>query len=166
MLLYFLYLLNRVIDLYNSLLKFGNKLTKSILNSQTPDVWIFPQRNAVPWIQKESGKFFCYYPEILKFGSLDARNAFDDVVTVELLDATGKLLLDCTEFFHNIRWADAPSIYEVVLTYLLSKNIIMNEEVFTYNSLRLMTLENPDLLINLNNPKAKVAFSTWSAFEV
>jgi hypothetical protein len=166
MILYFLSLLNRLADLYNSLLTYGSKLRKSILNSQTPDVWIFPQRNAFPWVRKDSGKFFCYYPDNLKFGSLDARKSFDDVVTVELLDATGKLLLDCTEFFHNIRWADAPSIYEVVLTYLLSKDIIMTEDVFTYNSLRLMTLENPDLLINLNNPKAKVAFSTWSAFEV
>jgi hypothetical protein len=101
----------------------------------------------------------------LKFGT-DARKSFDDLVTAEIVDSTGKVLLDCTEFFHNIRWTDAPSIYELILIFLLSKDIILKDEVFLEHSLRVMTLENPDLSIKLTNPKAKEVFSTWSAFEV
>jgi hypothetical protein len=151
--------------MYAYYLKMGKRAINSILHSQMPDVWIFPQRNGFPLIRKEADDYFCYYPDNLKFG-INARKSFDDLVTAEILDATGKVLLDCTEFFHNIRWADAPSIYELVLIFLLSKDIIMKDESFLGNSLHVMTLENPDLSIKLNNPKAKEVFSTWSAFEV
>jgi hypothetical protein len=165
MLLYFLSLINTISKMYTYYLNLSKKTVNAILNSQTPDVWIFPQRNGFPWIRKDAGDYFCYYPDILKFGT-DARKSFDDLVTAEIVDSTGKLLLDCTEFFHNIRWTDAPSIYELILIFLLSKDIILKDEVFLEHSLRVMTLENPDLSIKLKNPKAKEVFSTWSAFEV
>ena len=165
MLLYFLSLINTISKMYTYYLNLSKKTVNAIVNSQTPDVWIFPQRNGFPWIRKDAGDYFCYYPDILKFGA-DARKSFDDLVTAEIVDSTGKLLLDCTEFFHNIRWTDAPSIYELILIFLLSKDIILKDEVFLEHSLRVMTLENPDLSIKLKNPKAKEVFSTWSAFEV
>ena len=158
--------MNTISTMYTYYLKLCKKTVNAIVNSQTPDIWIFPQRNGFPWIRKEAADYFCYYPDILKFGSIEARKSFDDLVTAEIVDSTGKLLLDCTEFFHNIRWTDAPSIYEIVLIFLLSNDIIMKDESFVGNSLRVMTLENPDLSIKLNNPKAKEVFSTWTAFEV
>ena len=151
--------------MYTYYLKMCKSGVNSILDSQIPDVWIFPQRSTFPWIRKDAGEYFCYYPDNLKFG-INARHRFDDLVTAEIIDSNGRLILDCTEFFHNIRWADPPTIYEVVLIFFLSKDLIMKEEVFLENSLKVMTLENPDLSIKLNNPKVKEVFSTWAAFEV
>ena len=165
MLLQLLSLLNFITNLYEKIQAFVSKSWSAASKAHIPDVWVFTHRNATPWQGKEAiPNTLSFYPEKNQFfKDATSKKSMDDLVTAEILDASGLLVSDATEFFHNIRWSEiAPSVYEIVLLFFLLQGIVFPKELLTSYALRVMTINAETLDIPLNNSKAWEEFSGWS----
>jgi hypothetical protein len=154
------------------------KSVRAIINSQIPDVWAFTQRNSVPWILKEGvppqDTLMVYSPDSVKISMLPLtsvvhKKRMDDVITAQILDSTGGLVLfDVTEFFHKLRWNTStdenPSLYEMVLIYFLERGILVSDYTLSKYRLSVSTLDTPNITIPLVGYQVKKSFENWSAF--
>lgn len=154
------------------------KSVRAIINSQIPDVWAFTQRNSVPWVMKEGvppqDTLMVYSPESTKISMLPLtsvvhKKRMDDVITAQILDTTGGLVLfDVTEFFHRLRWntstSENPSLYEMVLIYFLERGILVSDYTLSNYKMTVSTLDHPVLTIPLVGYAVKKSFEDWSAF--
>jgi len=143
------------------------KSLSAVTDAHIPDVWVFTHRNATPWTKKEAiTNTLSFYPETQKFfKESTTRKSMDDLVTAEVLDASGILVTDVTEFFHTIRWSSiAPSVYELVLIFFLLRDIILSQSLLSTYILRVMTIDAETLDIPLNDARAKEEFSSWSVW--
>jgi hypothetical protein len=158
-------LLNFITNFYDKAMGLVSKSWSAVTNAHIPDVWVFTHRNATPWQRKETiSNTLSFYPETQKFfKEAEVKKSMDDLVTAEILDASGIIVSDATEFFHNIRWSEiAPSVYEIVLLFFLLQDLVFPKELLSSYALRVMTIDAETLDIPLNNSKAFDAFSGWS----
>jgi hypothetical protein len=158
-----------VLSIFNILVKTLEGLYSStkkaytaLIDSQTPDAWVFVNRNSIPWITK-SPFGFTFYPDTNKFYiESNVKHSFDDVVTVEILDSDNILVKDVTEFFHNTRWGSmSPTLYEMALVFFLTNNMIVPDTVLCTYSFQCLTLDSGVITIALNSEKAKQPFMNW-----
>jgi hypothetical protein len=143
------------------------KSYSAVTQAHIPDVWVFTHRNATPLNRKEAiSNTLSFYPDTHKFfKESTSKKSMDDLVTAEVLDASGILVTDVTEFFHTIRWSSiAPSVYELVLIFFLLRDIILSQGLISSYVLRVMTIDAKTLDIPLNDVKAKEEFSSWSVW--
>jgi len=169
MFLQLLAFVNFITTFYEKIMALVSKGWLAAVQSQIPDVWVFTHRNATPWCRKEdNSNTLSFYPETQRFfKEAEVKNSMDDLVTAEILDASGILLADATEFFHNIRWSSiAPSVYEIVLIFFLLRDLVFPKELLTSYALRVMTIDAETLDIPLNDRKAWDDFSGWSKWSV
>jgi hypothetical protein len=161
----FLALVNFITNLFEKFMKIITKGWSSMVDSQTPDVWVFTHRNAMPWVQK-TGSGLSFYPETKKFFKESATKAsMDDLVTAEIVDGNGLLVSDATEFFHSIRWGEmVPSVYEIVLVFFLLRDIILSQDTLSSYVLRVMTIDAESVDVPLNHKMAKQPFTSWNAW--
>jgi hypothetical protein len=160
--------LNFLFNLYEKILAFVSKSWSAATKAHIPDVWVFTHRNAPPWQGKEAiPNTLSFYPEKNHFfKEATTKKSMDTLVTAEIVDASGLLVSDATEFFHNIRWSEiAPSVYEIVLLFFLLRDLVFPKELLSSYSLRVMTIEAETLELPLNNAKAWEAFSGWNKVE-
>jgi hypothetical protein len=152
-----------VYDVYVSV----KKATIAVINSQKPDTWVFLIRNSLPWIVKEPLNGHSYYPSTATFYIVDgeATGKLDDLVIAEVVDASGILVLDISEILHKITWNSVPTLYEMVLVSLLTKDILINEDVMNTYVLSLTTLDYPNLVIPLTHPAVKDEFAGWDVYK-
>ena len=156
---------NFITNLYEKILGLVLKAWSAAAQSQIPDVWVFTHRNSMPWSRKEAiTNTLSFYPETHRFfKESDTKNSMDDLVTAEILDASGILVSDATEFFHNIRWSSlTPSVYELVLIFFLLRDVLLSEGLLSSYVLRVMTINADTLDIPLLDSRAKKEFSSWS----
>jgi hypothetical protein len=155
---------NLITNLYEKILALVLKGWFAAVQSQIPDVWVFTHRNTVPWSRKEAiTNTLSFYPETHRFfKESETKKSMDDLVTAEILDASGLLVSDATEFFHNIRWSSiSPSVYELVLIFFLLRDVLLSEGLLTSYVLRIMTIDADTLDIPLRDSRAKQEFSSW-----
>ena len=146
---------------------FINTSIKGALSAHYPDIWVFLDRNTIPWVVKnEVEASMKYYPSnnCFIFTGNDVDGKMDDVVIAEL-KKDDILILDMTSFFHSVKWMyGSPSLYEVVLTGCLSSGILKARDNIQSYTLEVMTAEADTLQINLSDNKTKVAFTGWNLF--
>lgn len=158
---------NFITTLYEKIMSFVSKCMLAVSDAQIPDVWVFTHRNATPWSQKEAiTNTLSFYPETQRFfKESTTKKSMDDLVTAELLDSSGILVSDVTEFFHTIRWSSiAPSVYEIVLVFFLLRDILLSQNLLSTYVLRVMTIDAETFDIPLNDTRAKEEFSSWSVW--
>jgi len=146
---------------------FINTSIKGAVWAHYPDIWVFLDRNTIPWIIKnEVESSMKYYPSnnSFVFTGNEVNGKMDDVVIAELKKEED-LILDMTSFFHSVRWINGrPSLYEVVITGCLSNNVMKcSSDIESYN-LEVMTADADILKINLSNDNTKVPFTGWNLF--
>jgi len=96
--------------------KYSVTTVKGIIDSHTSSIWVFRQRNNMPWVVKSgwmqpdkirNGISMEYYPSENKFivESGFVKKRFDDIVTVELLRIEDAgIVYDMSAFFHELFW--------------------------------------------------------------
>jgi len=146
---------------------FINTSIKGAVGAHYPDIWIFLDRNTIPWVVKnEVESSMKYYPSnhSFVFTGNEVDGKMDDVVIAELKKG-GDLILDMTSFFHSVRWMHgSPSLYEVVLTGCLLSGVLKARDNIQSYTLEVMTAEADTLQINLSDNKTKMAFTGWNLF--
>ena len=169
--MYMLSLLNTVLDILNTLYESGKKALTAAVDSQKPDIWVFLQENAVPWITKSDVHGVLSFSTTTKvfYNTWALENpikrGLEDVVTAEIIDSNNDIVIDATETFHSLRWSSVPSVYEIILVLFLSNDYLLSEEKIRSYSIRLMTLDQPNLIIPLTHSKIKDRFTSWAEFE-
>ena len=146
---------------------FINTSINGAVSAHYPDIWIFLDRNSIPWVVKNDVDTpMKYYPSnnCFVFTGNEVDGKMDDVVIAEL-KKDGNIILDMTPFFHSVKWMyGSPSLYEVVLTGCLSSGILKARDNIETYTLEVMTAEADTLQINLSDNKTKVAFTGWNLF--
>ena len=158
-----------ITTVYDTIMRIVSKGYSAVVQSQIPDVWVFTHRNAMPWITKNMhSTSLSFYPETNKFyknSFKETKKSMDDLVTAEILDASGILVSDVTEFLHTIRWGEmVPSVYEIILIFFLLRDVIISQDTLSSYVLRVMTIDTDILDIPLNDTKTKEEFSSWSVW--
>lgn len=178
------WVLTNTLILFNVLVKvieegtvFSMNAVKAVKNSYIPDIYIFRERNSVPWVVKKGSVYMCvgcaleyslsdkmFYPESTS-QEAGAAARMDDIVMAELVDLSGAGICDMSEFFHAVRWSGgdcSPSLYEMVLVNLLTNNKIVSDEVLSKYVLNVITIDNPSLTVQLSSEAAKKPFLGWN----
>ena len=151
---------------------------KAINDSSVSNVLIFRNRNECPWLSKENAlpvlksAHLCYSVNDKIFYGLNSPDSeflkMNDVIMVELVDASGRGICEMSEFFHSVKWTASsslkPSVYEFVLVNLSNNNMCLSEEYLSSCVLNVITLENPSLSISMSNPLVKDDFVSWNLF--
>jgi len=161
------------------LLDLTKKTAYGILDAHRPSTWLFAERNTVPWTKKMSGEVknysypMVYYPETNSFilnakGANGVKGGFGDVVTVELVNSDRILSFDMSSFFHEVSWtggADlAPSLYELVLVFFLTKDMVFTAESMKGFSLEVLTADAKEYKVLLSSTAALENFKSWEIF--
>lgn len=80
-----------------------------------------------------------------------------DVVTAEL--KTPSTTYDLSSFFYSVKWyTTAPSLYELVLLYLLHEKICLSTDMLNSYTLNILTSDAEECVIDLDSPLAKQSF--------
>lgn len=171
MIIYIFSLINTIIDTCHNIFLSGKKAINAGLDSQKPDIWVFLQKNSIPWITKSNVHgVHSFSPDTNVFYNTSLndpiKRGLEDVVTAEIVDSNGIMVLDATETFHSLRWSSLPSIYEIILILFLSKGYLLSDTVIHSYSIRLMSLASLDepMLIPLRHSKIKERFTGWDVF--
>uniref|UniRef100_A0A6C0KPN9 Uncharacterized protein n=1 Tax=viral metagenome TaxID=1070528 RepID=A0A6C0KPN9_9ZZZZ len=173
------------------LMDLTKKTAYGILDAHRPSTWLFAERNTVPWIKKMSGEVknssypMVYSPETNSFilnargakgtkgtkganGANGVKGVFGDVVTVELVNSDRIISFDMSSFFHEVSWSGdadlAPSLYEIVLLFLLTNDILFTVESMKGFSLEVLTADSKEYTVLLNSPAALENFKSWTIF--
>lgn len=170
MIIYMFSLINTIIDTCNNIFLCGKKAINAGLDSQKPDIWVFLQKNSIPWITKSNVHgVHSFSPDTNVFYNTSLnqpiKRGLDDVITAEIVDSNGIMVLDATESFHSLRWSSIPSIYEIILIIFLSKGYLLSDTEIDSYSIRLVSLVSLDpVLIPLTHSKIKERFIGWDVF--
>ena len=148
-------------------------LYDTICEAYTTKLWVFAARNTYPVITSSTWyisalwsdllvtkkKPLIYSPSTSSFYQTEHCDALTlDCVTAELSSPCGKLY-DMSSFFYSVKWySNPPSIYELVLLFLLQKKICTSMEVLDTYSLTILTSDAEEVLIPLSSRLAQLPF--------
>jgi hypothetical protein len=98
-----------------------------------------------------------YDPVSFTFGKGVGDKITIDIVTAEL--TTPSITYDLSSFFYSVKWySSAPSLYELVLLYLLHNKICLSTDMLNSYTLTLLTSDAEEHSIDMNSPLAKQSF--------
>jgi gamma-glutamyltranspeptidase/glutathione hydrolase len=98
MIVYVFSLLNRVINISNNIYSTIKKGIYAGMESQKPDIWVFLQKNSIPWITKSNVHgILSFSPDTNVFYNTwelgnQIKRGLDDVVTAEIIDSDGNMI--------------------------------------------------------------------------
>ena len=127
--------------------------------------WVFTQRNAYPSIVSSTWRTDAlipsYDPATFTVGEGTGDKIMVDVVTAEL--NTPSITYDLSSFFYSVKWylttpSPAPSLYELVLLYLLHEKICVSTNTIDSYTLTVLTSDADEHVIEMNSPLAKQSF--------
>ena len=169
------YIILNTLSLFNLLseiMDYGTTVTKrsvrAIVNANTPDIWVFLNRNTTPWVVKEyPPSHMRYYPDKKCFDGLypftQDSSKLNDFVTAELHDSSGNLIYNMSPFFSEISWKNGPpSLYEMTLVTCLSNNILFSNAQLESYTVNVMTSDAEIIDIPLSNKNARDKFPGWN----
>ena len=156
------------------ILQFMRKSVKALSDAHIPSKWLFTERNSIPWSKKNTSETnlssypSVYYPDLKKFyihSRGGVKGGFNDVVTAELVNSDRTISYDMSSFFHEISWeGDAPSLYEVVLVYFLSKDTVFPKDSMKGFKLEILTAEAKEVTIKISSVEGMTPFTNWDKF--
>jgi hypothetical protein len=164
--------------LYANASDFTWKTVRGIRDAHIPENWYFHARNECPWPLKESEPTNNFSAEAMWVPNMQrmyfrensqsgTTHSFNDVVTAELYNSDKSIQYDLSSFFHTFSWRSvraAPSLYEVVLIYCLSNNLLLRKSQLEGFTLEVMTAEGETILLRLHSSHATVSFDTWEMY--
>ena len=176
--MYLLSLFHTVSCLFERFYYFTQKTVQAMIDAHSSCTWVFSERNTVPWCLKDSVGMKNYvYPImynpltqlfVLPSRVLEECSKFDDVVVASLVNSDKILNYDMSSFFHSVSWeagkGRGPSLYEVVLVFCLSKDLVFTRESMQIFYLDVYTIEGKNYHIKLSEVEALNDFISWNAF--
>jgi hypothetical protein len=163
---------NWVTELWERIRRWCEITWGAILTAQKNDVYLFLDRNSLPFVLKEDSiteeynNKLTYYPEVSTFFLHNRMtdihiNSFD-CVDVSLQDDTRETNL--TGFFMNIRWRreGAPSLVECVTLYSLLNNTPFSQARIADCTLVVLDSSANEHRIQLNSDLARRRFASWA----
>ena len=173
-----------IIALINGVHAAGESLAylyETICEAYSTKLWVFAARNTYPVITSSAWyvsalwsdllvmkkKPLIYSPSTSSFYQTEQGQGLTlDCVTAELSSPCGKLY-DMSSFFYSIKWySNPPSIYELVVLFLLQKKICTSMEVLDTYSLTILTSDAEEVHIPLSSTLAKEPFRGFPEPEV
>ena len=138
-------------------------LYETVCEAYRPKSWIFTTRNEYPVMVSSAWKIdptatLVYSPATFAFFELGISDTFTlDIVTAELRTPSGTH--DLSSFFYSVKWyATGPSLYELVLLYLMHERAcVTTSRVNTY-SLTVLTSDAEEHTVEMNSALAKQTF--------
>ena len=154
------------------------KTVRGIRDAHVPDYWYFCARNECPWPLKESQHIDRFSAEAMWAPAIQrmyfrensqsgTTHSFNDVVTAELYNSDKSVQYDVSSFFHTFSWRSvraAPSLYEVVLLYCLTHNIIFRKSQLEGFTLEVMTAEGEIIKQRLDSIRSYSFFDSWESY--
>jgi len=175
-----LILWNWLSTITSALWKLSAKSFTGALNAHKSPVWVFIQRNTVPWVLLEgdvnlanTNNFpLTFYPDTQDIcfandGEL-INKSFGDVVLVEMTNAVNNLKIELSSTFHNIKWKGNevvnPSLYEIALIHCLANNLLFTEAQMCEFTLNILTTDAQDIVVPLSGFLSRSPFMSWDSF--
>jgi hypothetical protein len=155
---------------------------RGIRNAHIPDQWIFRERNECPWVIKEGLDEFqnLLFTNVATWSPCRSRlyfrevstefltnHSFNDVVVAEIYTPDKSLQYDMSSFFHEFSWRSAslsPSLYEIVLLFCLTNNLLFSKSQLEEFTLEVMTADGETLQQRLDSPLAMDNFLSWDMY--
>jgi len=164
----------------SALWKLSQKSFIGALNAHKNSVWVFMQRNTVPWVLLEGDANLAntnnfpltFYPDSqeihFSYEGEVVNKSFGDVVLVEMTNSVNSLKVEMSSTFHNIKWKGNntinPSLYEVALIHCLTNNILFTEKQMSEFTLNIVTTDAQDISVALNDHISRCSFISWNDF--
>ena len=153
---YGVYLINSLYSIQSSV----SYLVETVYEGYREKRWIFPQRNAYPVMTSSSwtnGDMLTYYPATYTFAPAESDKISLDIVTAELTTPSG--VYDLSSFFYSVKWhMSAPSLYELVLLFLLHEKLCLSTSTLDSSVLTILTSDAEEYAIVMNSVVAKQTF--------
>ena len=158
---YFVYAVNSVTYVKDAVVFF----CECVYEGYSTKYWAFAKRNSYPIIVSSSWKkeevMLTYSPDTFMFGELIGDKITLDVVTAEL--KTPYSTYDLSSFLYSVKWGSvAPSLYELVLLYLLHEKICLSIDMLDLCSLNILTSDADEHVVEMNSVLAKQSFRGFS----
>jgi len=161
MLSYAVYLINTLYRVKDNLVY----VYDSICDIYATKTWVFTTDNAYPVVTSSSWKtraYRFYSPETHQFKG-DGHRTTVDSVTAEL---HGDKVYDLSSFFYSVKWSTPPSLYELVLLYLMHEKICISTAIVDSYILTIMDSNGDDHTILLSSTFAKDPFYGFEGLKV
>lgn len=156
---YFVYAVNSLSYLKDSVVFF----CECVYEGYTEKHWVFTERNTYPVMLSSSWRteplMLTYDPATFTFGRGTGDKMGLDIVTVEL--KTPSTTYDMSSFLYSVKWystGSAPSLYELVLLFLLHEKICLSTDMLSSYTLVVMTSDAVEYNIEMNSPMATQSF--------
>ena len=154
---YFVYAVNSATRVKDAVMFF----CECVYEGYSTKYWAFAERNAYPITISSSWKrehqMLTYSPDTFIFGQGIGDKFALDVVTVEL--KTPSSTYDLSSFLYSVKWFSvAPSLYELVLLYLVHEKICLSTDTLDSSSLTVLTSDAEEYVIEMNSVLAKQTF--------
>jgi hypothetical protein len=168
---YGVYLINTLYSIQSNV----SYLVETVYEGYREKRWIFPQRNAYPvmtsssWNNRDAdgngclalysvqGEMLTYYPATYTFAPSDSDKISLDIVTAELTTPFG--VYDLSSFFYSVKWhLAAPSLYELVLLFLLHEKLCLTTSTLDSSALTILTSDAEEHVIEMNSVVARQPF--------
>ena len=140
-----------------------------VYEGYTEKRWVFAERNTYPVILSSSWRteplMLTYDPARFTFGQGTGDKMSLDIVTAEL--KTPSITYDMSSFLYSVKWyasasASAPSLYEIVLLFLLHEKVCLSADMLSSYTLNVLTSDADEHVIELNSPLAKQSFRAFT----
>ena len=154
---YGVYLINGLYGIQSAALYF----LETVYEGYREKRWVFAERNAYPVmlssIWRTEPLMITYDPATFTFGQGIADKQSLDIVTAEL--KTPSTTYDLSSFLYSVKWyLAAPSLYELVLLYLLHEKTCLSTDMLDSYTLHVLTSDAEEVVIDLHSPLAKQSF--------
>lgn len=157
------------------------KTVRGVRDAHTPESWYFRARNECPWPMKENQipitfsteamwtprLHRMYFRENYQSGDINTTHSFSDLVTAELYNSDKSLVYDMSSFFHTFSWRSvraAPSLYEIILLYCLSHNLMFRKSQLEEFTLEVMTADGETIKQRMDSTRALTFFNDWDNY--
>lgn len=152
---------------------------RAVIHAHMPSSWVFLGRNGYPLMLKEGdishetlASLLTYNPTTRSFcptGPRDSKTRLD-VVTAELVDASGIVFHDLSSFFYAVSWvptaaAGIPSILELVLVFALENQFYLPLSTLETFTVRILDSNCETHTISLASDEAREPFTGFVAGE-
>jgi hypothetical protein len=157
----------------------AHKTVRGAINAHRGQEFVFLSRNSCPWQRyvqdEELGILRIQYPLVYNVNDChfefpmnpmnnEGRRSFSTVVTVDLVNSDETISFVLSSFFHELSW-DAgeysPSLFEIVLTYLLENDLLFTLDKISGFRLKVFTNDGEDRIIHLDSDFALSDFEGW-----
>lgn len=172
---------NTVTIFFERVWGFTTKSAQAILDAHKEEIWVFRERNEVPWVTRGEVTFphayASYYPASNRFTIYwgegeNVEHRFDTVVLARIYNSDRTLDYDMSSFFHSFRWTQpsreytqGPSLHEMALLFFCAIQHLYNDEQMDGFTLDIMLSSGDTIRQRFNSTRALRGFTSWEDYK-